>query len=61
MKIFLAAVRKWEMLAASKVKSERQWKKSEQEHKEQNVFEQIRLRFLHKPYARFTMITITLK
>ena len=35
---FIAAVRKWEMLAASKVKiTERQWKnKSEHEHKEQN-------------------------
>ena len=39
MKFFSAAVRKWEMLATSKVKNARQWKKkkSEQEHKQQNV------------------------
>ena len=44
---FIAAVRKWEILAASKVKNERQWKQSEQEHKQQIFGDHIR-QFLDK-------------
>ena len=59
MKIFSAAVRKWEMLAASNVKNERQWKIKANRNTSSKMFcEQIRLRFLHKPYARVLYVLL---
>ena len=49
---FIAAVRKWEMLAASKVSGSEK-NKSEQEHEQQNFGEHIR-QFLHnKQYVKY--------